>query len=172
MAIPITQKRTSRATRRCPRIPGHCRSQPVKNWRLLPASRGEAQHVAPYERSVPRPRHDLRRREHELDDALAGAVGALAVDVNAMAGELVDYTERLAQARARSREGIIFALAKLAESRDDDTGKHLERIGRYVDVLGEALVASGFDRRADTVGALRLVWNSPGAGNRSPLAAP
>jgi hypothetical protein len=42
----------------------------------------------------------------------------------------------------RSRNTLIFALAKLAESRDTDTGEHLERIAAYSRVLGEQLRVS------------------------------
>lgn len=35
----------------------------------------------------------------------------------------------------RSRDAVIFGLAKLAESRDGETGEHLERIARYTEVL-------------------------------------
>ncbi|UCE51572.1 MAG: response regulator, partial [Desulfobacterales bacterium] len=35
----------------------------------------------------------------------------------------------------RSREAVIFGMAKLTEARDDDTGKHLERICKYVEIL-------------------------------------
>jgi len=35
----------------------------------------------------------------------------------------------------QTRDAVIFALARLAESRDDETGQHLERIGRYVELL-------------------------------------
>ncbi len=34
---------------------------------------------------------------------------------------------------------IIFALAKLAQTRDDATGKHLDRVGKYCSVLSEQL---------------------------------
>lgn len=44
-----------------------------------------------------------------------------------------------------ARDTLIFALAKLAESRDTDTGEHLERIAAYCRVLAEQLrVAWGF----------------------------
>ncbi|MBX3359497.1 MAG: HD domain-containing protein [Phycisphaeraceae bacterium] len=46
--------------------------------------------------------------------------------------------ERQADA-LRSRNTLIFALAKLAESRDTDTGEHLERIAAYCRVLAEQL---------------------------------
>ena len=42
----------------------------------------------------------------------------------------------------KSREGVIFGMAKLTEARDDDTGKHLERICRYVDILARELLKS------------------------------
>lgn len=38
-----------------------------------------------------------------------------------------------------TQNGVIFGLAKLAESRDNDTGDHLERIRGYVTVLAEEL---------------------------------
>lgn len=37
------------------------------------------------------------------------------------------------------RNGLIFGLAKLADYRDTDTGKHLERICRYCEMLAHAL---------------------------------
>lgn len=39
----------------------------------------------------------------------------------------------------RARNTLIFGLAKLAESRDTDTGEHLERIAAYCRVLAEQL---------------------------------
>jgi putative two-component system response regulator len=39
-----------------------------------------------------------------------------------------------------TREMVIFALAKLAESRDSETGQHLERVQRYSQQLAEALI--------------------------------
>ncbi len=67
--------------------------------------------------------------------------------------ELRDLNENLEQkVRERTREleeeqekvvksqnTIIFAMAKLTESRDDDTGKHLERIEKYVEILAHEL---------------------------------
>lgn len=42
-----------------------------------------------------------------------------------------------------SRDLVIFSLAKLAESRDPETGNHLERIRHYSRVLAETIHASG-----------------------------
>ncbi len=51
----------------------------------------------------------------------------------------------LAERRAEmlnARNTLIFALAKLAESRDSDTGEHLERIAAYSRVLAEQMRVS------------------------------
>ena len=66
-------------------------------------------------------------------------IGDLADSFNRMTGHLKDHVERLGRARAASRDAVIFAMAKLAESRDTDTGKHLERICRYVEILAREL---------------------------------
>lgn len=42
----------------------------------------------------------------------------------------------------RTRNAVIFGLAKLAESRDNDTGTHLERIRSYVTLLASELARS------------------------------
>ncbi len=41
----------------------------------------------------------------------------------------------------RTQHAIIFGLAKLAESRDNDTGQHLDRIRSYVTILAEDLAS-------------------------------
>ncbi|WP_432797578.1 HD-GYP domain-containing protein [Poriferisphaera sp. WC338] len=64
------------------------------------------------------------RYEHELDD------------VNQ---QLENKIRTRTKALIRSRDAVILGLAKLAESRDDETGEHLERIGSYVRILGEAM---------------------------------
>ncbi len=47
--------------------------------------------------------------------------------------------ERRGRELTRARDAVIFGLAKLAESRDDDTGQHLERIRTYVEILASEL---------------------------------
>jgi putative two-component system response regulator len=61
--------------------------------------------------------------------------------------ELTLHNERLqelVQAQIKeissSQMAMIFALAKLAESRDDDTGKHLERVQSFCKMLAARLV--------------------------------
>lgn len=46
---------------------------------------------------------------------------------------------RQTQHLARTRDAVIFGLAKLAESRDTDTGEHLERISVYSTMIASAL---------------------------------
>lgn len=41
--------------------------------------------------------------------------------------------------KLQSKETVIFALAKLAESRDEDTGNHLERVRFYSKILAETI---------------------------------
>jgi len=60
--------------------------------------------------------------------------------------ELVSQTLRLEQrlaaevrAVAASHMATIFALAKLAETRDDDTGQHIERVQAYTRLLAEQM---------------------------------
>ncbi len=53
-----------------------------------------------------------------------------------------DLEKKVAERSAellRSRDAVIFGLAKLAESRDDDTGQHLERICAFTEVLAREL---------------------------------
>ncbi|MEM7227883.1 MAG: HD domain-containing phosphohydrolase [Planctomycetota bacterium] len=59
--------------------------------------------------------------------------------VNSNLHKLVDMRTR---ALLKSRSAVIEGLAKLAESRDDETGQHLERIKKYVRVLGEHLAVA------------------------------
>lgn len=58
------------------------------------------------------------------------------------------------RALTRTQEAVIFGLAKLADSRDEDTGEHLVRIQRYVHVLCSHLLALGvpdLDDRTDLI---------------------
>ena len=51
----------------------------------------------------------------------------------------IRQTEEYAEELIKTQEAAIFALAKLAESRDPETGGHLERIQNYTRVLVEEL---------------------------------
>lgn len=52
---------------------------------------------------------------------------------------LEDKVAERTRALMKTRNAVIFGLAKLAESRDTDTGQHLERIRSYVTVLASCL---------------------------------
>lgn len=56
----------------------------------------------------------------------------------------------------RARDTLIFGLAKLAESRDSDTGEHLERIAAYCGILGEGLGRTRPEIDGAWIGRLRL----------------
>ena len=75
--------------------------------------------------------------------------------------------ELLARVRAaerilslETRDVAIFAMAKLAESRDPETGAHLERVQNYSRIIAQQLPAMG--HRADEIDAefVRLVYST------------
>ena len=57
--------------------------------------------------------------------------------------ELRQKVELSVQDLKDSHRGMIFALSKLAESRDPETGEHLERLQEYCRALCTALVQAG-----------------------------
>jgi putative two-component system response regulator len=66
--------------------------------------------------------------------------------LRALQAKLASYNTQLelwvakqAQAISASQMATIFALAKLAEARDDDTGKHIERIRTFGKMLAEQM---------------------------------
>ena len=56
----------------------------------------------------------------------------------------------------RTKNAVIFGLAKLAESRDNDTGEHLDRIRIYVTILAKELALSHADFDEEFVRNLSL----------------
>ncbi len=52
---------------------------------------------------------------------------------------LVRVRDQSSRELLRTKNAVIFGLAKLAESRDNDTGEHLDRIKTYVSLLSEDL---------------------------------
>lgn len=64
---------------------------------------------------------------------------------------------RSAQDLLRTRDAVIFGLAKLAESRDPETGRHLERISLYSTRLATALRLLPQYHRVVTPGFIRLL---------------
>ena len=59
-----------------------------------------------------------------------------------------------------SRDMVIFALAKLAESRDQETGMHLERVQRYSRVLVQALAENQDFHEPIDADFIRLVYQT------------
>ena len=110
---------------------------------------------------ITRPIAKLRAKVLEIADGNldAGAidvrsrdeVGDLAESFNKLTADLQALIEGLALEKSSSRDAVIFAMAKLAESRDDDTGKHLERICRYVEVLADELARGRPEMNSDWV---------------------
>ena len=72
--------------------------------------------------------------------------------------ERVRIAERILQ--LETREALIFAMAKLAESRDEDTGQHLERVQRYSHVLCRELAIDSQYSEQVTPEFMRLVYQT------------
>jgi len=72
----------------------------------------------------------------QLERSLSGA--------NASLQELNDHLEQKVRDRTeqlmRGRDAVIFGLARLAEARDNETGKHLDRMSRYAEMLARQFV--------------------------------
>lgn len=66
-------------------------------------------------------------------------------------------TLRKAQNLIRTRDAVIFGLAKLADSRDPETGDHLERICFYSTVLASAMRRRASYRNDVTPSFVRLI---------------
>ena len=49
--------------------------------------------------------------------------------------------EKRSRSLMKTRDAVIFGLARLAESRDDETGEHLDRIHEYVEALARQVAA-------------------------------
>jgi putative two-component system response regulator len=72
--------------------------------------------------------------------------------------ELARQVEMRTAELERSREQIIHCLAKAAEFRDNDTGKHVVRVGMYSAIIAEQLgFDSGFCRRIELAAQLHDV---------------
>ncbi|OGQ82730.1 MAG: two-component system response regulator [Deltaproteobacteria bacterium RIFOXYA12_FULL_58_15] len=67
----------------------------------------------------------------------------LQVDLVSHNQELEQRIDKQVKIVTASQQGIIFALAKLAESRDDDTGQHIERVQTFSRVLAEQMRKMG-----------------------------
>jgi len=84
---------------------------------------------------------------YALTAFIVGATGIITVFlINRYEAGLIEANSKLekkvherTRSLIRTRNAVIFGLAKLAESRDKDTGEHLERIRSYVTILATEL---------------------------------
>lgn len=75
---------------------------------------------------------------------------------------LQELVEEQVREISEAQMAMIFALAKLAESRDDDTGKHLERVQSYCRLIAEALIENRhYPNRLDRRFAKNIFYASP-----------
>jgi|GEM_PF-288794 len=72
---------------------------------------------------------------HRYENKLA----SLNEELEDLNDDLEDLVKERTQSLVNTRNSVIFGLAKLAESRDSDTGEHLERIRLYVVDLAKQL---------------------------------
>ena len=82
------------------------------------------------------------RIQFRLREALVGMWEANA-KVQLFNAELEELVRQRSAEVLATQDLTVFALAKLAESRDNDTGDHLERIRDYCRILAEQLCRSG-----------------------------
>lgn len=71
-------------------------------------------------------------------------------------GQLEQRVEKRTRALRKTRDAVIFGLAKLAESRDTDTGEHLERISTYATLLARRMRDDGIDLDPTLIGNVGL----------------
>jgi putative two-component system response regulator len=87
---------------------------------------------------------------------------ALSRELGRHAQELEERVERQVKEIGRLQMATIFALAKLADARDEGTGRHLERVQVLSRALAERLRASGrFGRQVDPVFVEAIFQASP-----------
>ncbi len=55
--------------------------------------------------------------------------------------DLTQLIEQRTQSLIKTRDAVIFGLARLADSRDNETGEHLSRIRRYTQILAEEIAS-------------------------------
>src|SRR3954452_2331061 len=102
-------------------------------------------------------------------DSLSERLEGMAAGADGFIPQPYEQAELIAQIRAgervvalETRDVAIFALAKLAESRDPETGAHLERVQEYCRALAQHLVAANqFTDEIDAAYIRLLYGTSP-----------
>jgi cyclic di-GMP phosphodiesterase len=89
--------------------------------------------------------HELRSRvelHFRLQDAQAN-VASLQSEIDAHVADLKQLAEHRTQEIVATQDVTVFTLAKVAESRDETTGRHLLRMRSYSQILAEHLSKEG-----------------------------
>jgi putative two-component system response regulator len=136
--------RETEATRLVPLIVLSSREEPVTKAEAF--ARGANDYLV----KLPDPIEMIARIRHHSQGYIARLERNQAYD--ALAELNRDLEQKVAERSAellRSRDAVIFGLAKLAESRDDDTGQHLERICEFTEILAGEMAKD--DDRLDDV---------------------
>ena len=88
---------------------------------------------------------DLRARvrlHFQLREAMAGAA-AIRAEIESHNSQLRELTEQHTRDVIAIQDTAVFTLAKVAESRDQETGGHLTRMRAYSQILGQELAQDG-----------------------------
>jgi len=100
------------------------------------------------------PEHIIAGLSAGADDFIAKPFDPQELMLRVHAGERIVSLE--------SRDMVVFAMAQLAESRDRETGKHLERVRKYAQLLTRRLMAlPAFANRIDDRFAQLIYETSP-----------
>lgn len=70
---------------------------------------------------------------------IVSSLNRMSANVDNMSAGLEQQVSQREKELVRTQNAVIFGLAKLAESRDNDTGEHLDRIRSYVTILATDL---------------------------------
>ena len=105
----------------------------------------------------------LLTARHKSEDIVSG----LSAGADDFISKPFDPAELLVRVRAgerilslETRDLAMFAMAKLAESRDPETGAHLERVRLYSRIIGEHLSKQRKFREEANQGFIRLIYQT------------
>ncbi len=85
----------------------------------------------------------LRRLNIKTDDEVERLYQTLCSMTVDQAETLRDV-RRLSESTAKMQDGLIITMANMVESRDSDTGEHVQKTAEYVRIISEGLKAKGY----------------------------